>query len=336
MNINWNITAACNLRCSHCYYASHSREGELDTEEAINLLASIRSYFGSGTNITLGGGEPLMREDVYEIIQHGSKLGLNMMLGTNGTLITHSIASKLLDSGLKEVIISIDGMEECHDLIRGKGTFKRSIAGAKNCRDAGLSLVIDPCLMDENVDQLTQILNLCEELGARQCRVFHFVEMGRGGRNRAGSSLNLASYTKNLYDLYDEQVKRKHLEICTTQGCQYWVVLKQAEAEGKFIPDFYLREAPGCRAGIALLSIKPDGNVVPCPLLPVVIANVRDTSLDEIMRSEIIEKLRRRDVKGKCKVCINKDLCGGCRVRAYIASGDYLGEDPLCGEVFMR
>jgi len=336
MNINWNITAACNLRCSHCYYASHSREGELDAEEAISLLASIRSCFGSGTNITLGGGEPLMREDLFEIIQHGCGLGLNMMLGTNGTIITHSVASKLMDTGLKEVIISIDGMEDRHDLIRGEGTFKQSIAGAKNCRDAGLSLVIDPCLMQENVDHTPLLLDLCEELGARQCRVFHFVEMGRGGRERAGSSLDLASYAKNLYDLHDEQVKREHLEICTTQGCQYWVVLKQAEAEGKFIPDFYHREAPGCRAGIVLLSIKPDGDVVPCPLLPVVIANVRDMSLDEMMRSGIIGKLRARDVKGKCKVCSHKDLCGGCRVRAYLASGDYLGEDPLCGEVFMR
>ncbi|MHC1564999.1 MAG: radical SAM protein [Candidatus Syntropharchaeales archaeon] len=336
MNINWNVTAACNLRCEHCYYPSHTRDEELEPDEAKELLQSIRSFFGKSAGITLGGGEPLMREDIFEIIQYGSDLGLKMMMGTNGTLITPTVAVKLRDAGLKEVIISIDGMEAVHDSIRGKGTFKRSLNGAKASRDAGLSLVIDPCLMRENVGELPAILDLCENLGARQCRVFHFVEMGRGKIDRAGSALDLFSYAKNLQDLHDEQVKRPDLEICTTQGCQYWVVLKRAAERGDQVPDFYYNEAPGCRAGIELLSIKPNGDVVPCPLLPVKIGNVRDQTLKDIMNSGVIESLRSRNVKGRCARCAHRDLCGGCRVRAYLASGDYLGEDPLCGEVFMQ
>ncbi len=336
MNINWNVTAACNLRCEHCYYSSHNREEELVLDEAEELLSMIRSCFGEGTNITLGGGEPLMREDIFEIIRCGDTCGLNMMLGSNGIHITPEVARKLKEAGLREAIISIDGMEEVHDSIRGKGTFKKSLEGAKNCKDAGLSLVIDPCLMRENVDELPAILNLCEKLGARQCRIFHFVEMGRGGTDRAGSALNFSDYAQNLYDLHDEQVKRQDLEICTTQGCQYWVVLKRADENGDYVPDFYYNEAPGCRAGIELLSIKPNGDVVPCPLLPVTIGNVRNQTLDEMMRSEIVRHLKDRDVKGRCARCSHMDLCGGCRVRAYIASGDYLGEDPLCGEEFMQ
>ncbi len=277
-----------------------------------------------------------MREDIIEIIRYGSECGLNMMMGTNGTLITDDLARELKNAGLKEVIIPIEGNEKVHDAIRGEGTFRRGITGAKSCKKAGISLVIDPCLMKENVGDLPEILDLCEKIGARQCRVFHFVEMGRGGVNRRGSSLGLTEYAKSLHDLYHEQVKRPGLEICTTQACQYWVVLAQAAERGGYLPDFFHTEAPGCRAGIALLSIKANGDVVPCPLLPVRIGNVREMSLDEVMRSEIIEHLRRRDVKGRCAICIHRDICGGCRVRAYLASGDYLAEDPLCGEVFMR
>jgi len=334
-NINWNVTRECNLRCKHCYYDAGTRlDGELSTEQSKNLIDDIVKVFDKGTNVTLGGGEPLMRKDLFELISYGNERGLRMVLASNGILLTEEIAARLKNSGIEEVIIPIDGTQKTHDAIRGEGVFEKAVTGARACRAAGMSLVVDPCIMKQNEAESVQIIDIAEELGARQCRFFHYVAMGRGNEVIPDSELDIGAYAKNLMLLYEEQNRRQELEICTTQACQYWVVLKRKEEEGLFVPDFFYAEVPGCRAGICMLSIKPNGDVVPCPLLDVKVGNVTELSLREILKSEVFAKLRNREVKGRCATCEHKDLCGGCRVRAYLHCGDYMAEDPLCSEFF--
>jgi radical SAM protein with 4Fe4S-binding SPASM domain len=197
-----------------------------------------------------------------------------------------------------------------------------------------MGVVIDPCIMEENEEETAEIIGIAEDLGARQCRFFHYIAMGRGKSDLPDSGLGSDQYAENLMLLYAEQSKRRMLEICTTQACQYWVVLKRKAEGGLFVPDFFYKEVPGCRAAIGMLSIKPNGDVVPCPLLDVKAGNVRETSLRDILNSKIFVALRNREVKGKCAQCTYKTICGGCRVRAYLHNGDYLGEDPLCNEFF--
>jgi len=242
----------------------------------------------------------------------------------------------LKKSGLKEVIIPIDGTQKTHDSIRGEGVFEKAIKGARACKEAGLSLVIDPCIMKQNEKETAKIIDIAANLGARQCRFFHYVSMGRGKEVMPDSELSSVQYAENLMLLYEEQNKRREIEICTTQASQYWVVLKRKEEEGSFVPDFFYNEIPGCRAATGMLSIKPNGDVVPCPLLEVKAGNVREMHLREILNSKVFLKLRNREVKGMCAECIYKDICGGCRVRAYLHSGDYMAEDPLCSEFFFE
>jgi len=336
-NINWNITRACNLRCKHCYYdASVPLKDELSTEQAYALIDDIATTFGDNARVTFGGGEPLTRTDLLEIIAYGKERGLHLMLASNGTLLNEDLAVRLKNAGIEEVIIAIDGTRETHDSIRGNGIFEQAVKGARACKAAGLSLVIDPCIMKLNEGETAQILDISERLCARQCRFFHYIAMGRGKHEMPDGELGSAEYAENMIQLYEEQTKRRGIEICTTQASQYWVVLKRKEEEGLFVPDFYYKEAPGCRAGISLLSIKPNGDVVPCPLLEVKAGNLTQTSLRAIMNSNVLVKLRNRELKGKCAVCKFKNLCGGCRVRAYLYSGDYLAEDPLCSEFFFE
>jgi radical SAM protein with 4Fe4S-binding SPASM domain len=336
-NINWNITRACNLRCKHCYYdASTPLHDELDTEQAFAVIDEIAATFGNNVRVTFGGGEPLMREDLLEIIAYGKERGLHLMLASNGILLDEDCAVRLKNAGIEEVIIAIDGTRETHDSIRGTGVFEKTAKGARACKEAGLSLVIDPCIMKLNKEETGKILDISENLGARQCRFFHYIAMGRGQHEMPDGELDSVHYAENVLQLYEEQNRRREVEICTTQASQYWVVLKRREEEGLFVPDFYYKEAPGCRAGIKMLSIKPNGDVVPCPLLEVKVGNVTQTSLRAIMNSNVFLKLKKRELKGKCAVCKFKDLCGGCRVRAYLYSGDYLAEDPLCSESFFE
>ncbi|MFV9676921.1 MAG: radical SAM protein [Methanosarcinales archaeon] len=336
-NINWNVTRECNLVCKHCYYEAGTRlDDELSTSESRNLIDDIVTVFGAGTNVTLGGGEPLMREDLFELISYGKDNGLRMVLASNGILLTESVAARLKHSGIDEVIIPIDGTQATHDAIRGKGVFEKAVQGARACIEAGMSLVVDPCIMKQNESETVEIIDIAEGLGARQCRFFHYIAMGRGNDKIPDGELAIEQYAKNLTLLYEEQNRRKALEICTTQACQYWVVLKRKAAAGLFVPEFFYDEVPGCRAGIGLLSIKPNGDVVPCPLLDVKAGNVRETSLRTVLNSEVFVKLRSRAVKGQCATCEHKELCGGCRVRAYLHCGDYMAEDPLCNDSFFE
>lgn len=336
-NINWNITRACNLRCKHCYYdASTPLDDELDTEQAFALIDDIAETFGDNVRVTLGGGEPLVRKDLFEIVAYGKERGVSLVLASNGIMLTEDTAARLKDAGIDEVIIAIDGMQQTHDTIRGNGVFEKAVAGVRACKAAGMSVVIDPCIMKQNEGETAKILDLSEELGARQCRIFHYIAMGRGETEIPDDELDSAQYAQNVLQLYDEQNKRNGIEICTTQACQYWVVLKRKEEKGLPVPDFYYNEAPGCRAGIGMMSIKPNGDVVPCPLLEVKAGNVKEQSIREILDSEVFTTLKSREVKGRCGLCKFKQLCGGCRVRAYRHTGDYMGEDPLCNEVFFE
>jgi radical SAM protein with 4Fe4S-binding SPASM domain len=336
-NINWNVTRACNLRCKHCYYdAATPLDDELSTEQAFALLDDIAATFGDNVRVTLGGGEPLMRKDLFEIIEYGKERGVSLVLASNGVLLTEDVARRLKAAGINEVIIAIDGTQQTHDSIRGNGVFEKTVRGARACKSAGMSVVIDPCIMEQNEHETAEILDIAEELGARQCRIFHYIAMGRGEVEIPDAELDCGRYARNVQQLYDEQTKRSNLEICTTQACQYWVVLNRKEGEGYKVPEFYYHEAPGCRAGISMMSIKPNGDVVPCPLLEVKAGNVKDQSLREILDSEVFTNLKSREVKGRCGICKFKELCGGCRVRAYRHSGDYMGEDPLCSEFFFE
>ncbi|RLG29151.1 hypothetical protein DRN97_12360 [Methanosarcinales archaeon] len=336
-SINWNITRKCNLRCKHCYYeAGTPLPEQLSTEESFALIDEIANVFGDKANVTFGGGEPLLRKDIFDLISYGKERGLHLVLASNGTLLNEEVAARLKKAGIEEVIIPIDGTQKTHDSIRGAGVFEKAVKGARACKEAGLDLVIDPCIMKQNEKETTKIIDIAENLGARQCRFFHYVSMGRGKEALPDSELDVTQYAQNLMQLYEEQKRRKRLEICTTQASQYWVVLKRKEEEDSFVPDFFYTEIPGCRAAIGMLSIKPNGDVVPCPLLEVKGGNVHEMSLREILNSKVFVELRNREVKGKCAECIYKDICGGCRVRAYLHSGDYMAEDPICSEFFFE
>ncbi len=337
-SINWNVTRACNLRCLHCYYiAGKPLDDELTTVEAYELIDEIASVFGSDANITFGGGEPLMREDIFKLIEYANEMGLRLTLATNGTMLNARRVKRMKEAGIEEVIIPLDGRRATHDRIRGSGVYDKAVRAARLCKEAGMELVIDPCIMKQNEEETPAIIHTALELGARQCRFFHYIALGRGKERIPADELGIEEYISNLLLLYDEQRRLgKSIDICTTQASQYWVILKRKAEEGLFVPDFFFSEPPGCRAATGMLSIKPNGDVVPCPLLDVKAGNVKDMGLREILDSEVFISLRGRKVKGRCARCRNRDLCGGCRVRAYLHTGDYLAEDPLCNEFFFE
>ena len=324
MIVSWNTTNKCNMYCEHCYRDSGKEDkAELTTDEGKSLLEEIAK---AGFKIMIfSGGEPLVREDIFELIQYASKLGLRPVLGSNGSLITPEVATKLKESGLKAVGISLDSLDaDKHDKFRNyKGAWRETLNGMKNCRDIGLPFQIHTTVMDWNKDELLHITDFAVAMGALAHHPFFLVPTGRG-ENIEKEALKIDDYESILKSIMEKQ-KQVNIELKPTCAPQF---MRIAENMG-----MKLRFSRGCLAGISYCIISPKGEVQPCAYLKEIAGNVKETSFSEIWsNSKIFNELRTLEYKGNCGECKHSKICGGCRARAaYYNDGDYMSGDRLCG-----
>ena len=323
MIISWNTTRQCNLLCKHCYRASDAERDpdELNTEEGFGLLDEIAK---AGFKImVLSGGEPLMREDIYDLIAHGKGLGLRTVLGSNGTLIDHEVAQRLKDAGTARVGISLDSVQpDKHDEFRScEGAWEKSIAGMKHCRDVGLPFQLHTTVTERNYDEVLEMTDLAVDLGAAGHHIFFLVPTGRG-KDLAEESLQAAQYERLLNRILEKQ-QSVEIELKPTCAPQFMRIAKRKGMNMRF--------TKGCLAGTSYCVIIPNGDVHPCPYLPIKVGNVRETPFSDIWaNAEMFKTLRENDLKGKCGACDYRTICAGCRARAFANTTDFLSEDPDC------
>jgi AdoMet-dependent heme synthase len=324
MIISWNTTQACNINCVHCYRDAGAKQAnELSTAEGKKLLTEIAR---AGFKIMIfSGGEPLLRPDIYELIHHARNVGLRPVLGTNGTLINHGVAKELKESGLAAAGISIDSLERAtHDTFRGcSGAFEQTLSGVAACRDVNLPFQIHTTATNWNEKEITDITDLAVSLGAIAHHIFFLVPTGRG-KDIEDVSLKTAQYEALLERIINKQ-QEVPIEVKPTCAPQFMRIAKQ-----KNIP---MRFTKGCLAGTSYCVILPNGDVQPCPYLPIKVGNVRETLFDVLWQGNtLFKELRHTPLKGGCGQCGYENICGGCRARAYYYSdGDYLAEEPWCG-----
>lgn len=337
--VAWETTRNCNLDCIHCR-ASATRgphSGELDTSEAFRLLDQITEI--GKPIIILTGGEPLLRKDIFDIAAYGTQKGLRMVMAPNGTLVTEPIAKRLVDSGIKRISISLDGASrESHDKFRNvDGAFDGALNAMKIARKVGLDFQVNTTITKTNLDQIPKIQELAVEQGAVAHHIFLLVPTGRG-KYIVDSEINATEYEETLNWFYDQRDKTP-LELKATCAPHYYRILRQRAAkEGKSISfkthglDAVTR---GCLGGIGFCFVSHRGDVQPCGFLTADCGNVRQKSFGDIWKnSEVLTNLRDYDkLTGKCNPCEFKRVCGGCRARAYEATGDYMAEEPLCSYI---
>lgn len=323
MIISWNTTNKCNMYCKHCYRDSgNEAKEELNTKEAKLLLDEIVK---AGFKIMIfSGGEPLMREDIYELAGYASQIGLRPVLGTNGTLITLDAAKKLKKSGVMGVGISLDSLNpQSHDNFRSYHEgWKKAVEGMENCRKVNLPFQIHTTVMDWNKNEILNITDFAVDIGAVAHHIFFLVPTGRG-INIENEALNRENYEKMLKDIMLKQ-KEVSIELKPTCAPQFMRIASENNIRTRF--------RKGCLAGTAYCIISPMGNVQPCAYLNSSMGNVRETPFSEIWRnSSQLKELRTLDYKGKCGVCSYKIACGGCRARAaFYNNGDPMSEDSWC------
>jgi heme b synthase len=334
--VAWEVTRQCNLSCLHCRASAvlGSYVDELTTDEGLKLLDQIREV--GQPVIILTGGEPLLRPDIFELARYGHELGLRMVMAVNGTLLDPATALKLMTAGIQRISISLDGATaEGHDHFRQMpGAYAGVLKGVAAAKTVGLEFQINTTITRLNLKEISQIQELVKQLGAVAHHIFMLVPTGRG-RSLTEQTISAEEYEQTLTGL----VKRKDefpLPIKATCAPHYYRILRElARQEGKEITletqglDALTR---GCLGGTGFCFISHRGQVQPCGYLEIEAGNIRKETFKTIWEnSPVFSSLRdKSQYQGKCGQCEYFRVCGGCRARAYAATGNYLSEEPLC------
>jgi len=339
--ISWNITLRCPLKCAHCYVDAGDREadGVLTTNEAFGVIDQICET--GKPIVVLSGGEPLMRDDVYAIARYGTEQGLRMVMGTSGYLLDQAMAKKLHEAGIRSVAISIDSADpSVHDAFRGiDGVWERAVQAIRFCHDEKIGVQINMSVMRSAMRDVEEVIEVGTALGVRDYQLFFPVPTGRARLIEPRSAREYEELIREILIKYRDS----DLHIRPTCAPQFRRIAKEL---GITNPTW----GRGCIAGISYCRIFANGDVTPCPYLPVSAGNVRTTPFSEIWNNAgLFTTLRNMDnLTGKCGRCTFKTSCGGCRARAYrkedtastlwcdglaqpeTRNGEICGEDPWC------
>jgi len=342
--VSWNLTYRCNLACEHCYLDAGSTplvgsenfadRSELGTEECFRVIDEISAFAPECLTI-LTGGEPLLRRDILEIVQRAAERGLWVVVGTNGVRITENLARRLADAGARGLSLSLDALDpDRHDRFRRvRGAWRNTVEGAEILNRAGLPFIVQTTAGSHNLGELEAIADFAHDrLAAKVWNLYFLVPTGRG---QFVSDMTPAQYDDVLASLYRIQRKYDRRMLVNAKCAPHYIktILESALEDDATAPiRTYSGGAGGCPAGTHYMGIRPNGDLTPCPYLPVFAGSLRSASLADLWTSsKLFTDIRRRSsLGGRCGECEMNAHCGGCRARAYGMTGDLMAEDPLC------
>ncbi|MGH7341558.1 MAG: radical SAM protein, partial [Candidatus Rokuibacteriota bacterium] len=293
----------------------------------------------------LTGGEPLLRRDILEIVRRASERGLWVVVGTNGVSITENVATRLAEAGARGLSLSLDALDpDRHDRFRMvRGAWRNTVEGAEILNRTGLPFIVQTTAGAHNLGELDAIADFAHDrLAARVWNLYFLVPTGRG---QFVSDITAAQYDEVLASLYRIQRKYERRMLVNAKCAPHYIktVLENVDGQTMPIPTqddtpgpspirTYAGGAGGCPAGTHYMGIRPNGDVTPCPYLPVFGGTLRNASLADIWTSSapFADIRRRTSLGGRCGACEMNAHCGGCRARAYGMTGDLMAEDPLC------
>jgi len=341
----WNCTLRCNLRCVHCYSHSADRQypDQMTTEQSKAMLEDL-ARFGAPV-ILFSGGEPLMREDLFELASRAVELGMRAVISTNGTLIRPQTADHLREIGLSYVGVSLDGMRRTNDKFRGRqGAFDDALAGIRNCIRAGIKVGLRFTINKRNAADIPDIFGLLRDENIPRVCFYHLVYAGRGAKLMS-EDLDHES-TRRVVDLIIDRTAELHAD-----GLPKEVLTVDNHADGPYLYMRMVREGdPRAADVLKLLRMNggnSSGNGIGCVSWDgavhadqfwrhVSFGNVTERPFSRIwtdLSNPLMAKLKdkRPHVRGRCSTCRFLDMCGGnFRVRAEAATGDLWACDPAC------
>ncbi|HSL72695.1 MAG TPA: radical SAM protein [Longimicrobiales bacterium] len=326
--VAWNLTKRCNLACAHCYIAAgswHASASELTTAECHRIADEILELNPAPLFI-LSGGEPLLRTDLEQIAAYASRRGATVVVGTNGTLLSTERIRSLKAAGVTGVAVSIDSLDErYHDRFRhGDGALQDTLAAVERLRAERLDFIVQTTVSAGNRSELRTIAQWSAEHGAVSFNVYFLVATGRGER---------------MHGLTPEQNDHVLIELLALEREYRGRMLVRSKCQPQIMRHAFEREPDSpllnyetrCPCGVQYCRITPEGKVTPCPYTPAVAGDLRTSGFAAIWNeSPLFATLRAGTLGGKCGRCEYRQVCGGCRARAFADTGDVLAADESC------
>ncbi len=334
--LQWHLTEKCNLRCRHCYQQSPT--GEMTYEEicqAIDEVANAVQYWTIHyevkvlPSIHFTGGEPFLRDDVFDLLRHARWRGFTTSLLSNGTLITIDNAREIRAAEVEDVQVSLDGMETIHDGIRGRGAFRKAVTGIRNLVTQGIDSNINMTVSNLNYCDLGSVVQLAGELGTSAVSFSRLVPCGRG------KDLNEYSLTQEQLSGLGRMLAKSDndggVALVSRDPLVSLVNIIDDDIPGLDFP------IGGCAAGVFGVTITADGTIMPCRRMDLPIGNIKTGDFRQLWaESPVLISLRNRQYyHGNCRTCYYWAVCRGCRAIALAIARirgkeDYLGPDPQC------
>lgn len=325
-HITWQCTYECNLKCIHCYAAYNPRE-TLTNKEAKDLIE--QAYDIGAKSFVFTGGEPLLRPDILELVEFVRDLGMNPIIATNATLITPKHIGSFKENRASIAVNFPTLAKEKHAKFTGDSSalYKKIIALNALVKE-GLSVSIGVAVTSVNIDDVEDVIHFATIQGLT-CDVLATIPMGRA---KLDTLPEIHSYKKLMNNLFDRwyalpmnAISYKEFSKVTVYEPSYSALI--------FSKGFKVQERL-CSLS-QTMHIMEDGSVRPCPYIPYSLGNVRRKNLGgiwkELKEDKFLQSLRDVNrIKGKCGKCSFKEICGGCRARAYWMFGDYFAEDKIC------
>ncbi len=352
-SVSWNLTARCNLFCTHCYMSAAPHADittDFTTAECFRVIDEMAKV-NPNLFLILTGGEPLVRKDIFDISGYASDKGFTCVLGTNGVLIGKKEARAMRQSGLQGASVSLDSVDpEKHDQFRKlPGAFKNALRGIEFLKEEGLDFSLHMSVMSWNVSEIPAMIDFARKIGSKVLNFFFLIQTGRGqgiidiqpsqyeeiltylarAQGVGAQDANVSSLFNQFEDPWTTSIGSANGVILRAKCAPHFRrIIYQLDPNSPMLKNY----AQGsCPAGKYYCRITPEGDVTPCPYMPVSAGNLREKSFDEIWsQSPVLNDLREPHLGGRCGDCEFTDICGGCRCRAYATHNDYLAEDPAC------
>ncbi|MEW5760770.1 MAG: radical SAM protein [Candidatus Thermoplasmatota archaeon] len=334
--LQWHLTNRCNLKCKHCYMHDDPNyidelKNELCFEECIKLIDDFHEllkFIDMNGRINFTGGDPLLKKEIYKLIEYARKKGIFVGILGNPDLLSYKVCKKLKSVGLLRYQISIDGMEKTHDSLRKKGAFRKAIKGIRLLNKVGIPSVVMFTLSKRNACELIDVIRLAAKENVKIFDFARLVPIG-SGINMLEDMLEPKEYRSLLLNVLEEYRKLNDSKCETYFGRKesLWALVYKELG----LMSGIAKSHGGCSVGKSLITVMPDGKVYPCRRLPIQLGKFPEESIKEIfISSKVHSRLSSSRLLVKCRECELLTMCRGCMGVAFAVSGNPFAPDPQC------
>lgn len=321
ISVFWEPTEYCNLQCIHCYTNS-SPQKKLSisltrAKEIIDLLYQEGIYA-----IGLGGGEPLMLPFLCELIRYVNLKGMQISISTNGILLTQEYLKDLKDAGLKILQVSVDGLKETHEKIRGKGTFYNLFKKINDAQNLGFGVRVGYTVNSINYNEIEEFINYSKEHGVHVINFFRYMPYHEGSEYLSLSAMQLLKAAEIL-------LKHRANNIYGEGKDRFYITFEPLSFFS-FLLDKNDITKTACTAGRSKFVITSNEDISICNYIMNKIGNVAE-GMEELWKKITEECKEINRIPEECEKCEYSEVCrGGCRGFSYAYYGIYEKKDKGC------